>query len=73
MIRLAHKLIGQTNIRPTFLLSKQSNNFVKRWTSTDPKPYRAAILEEFNGKLSIESIRNRAKLGDGMVKTDEFS
>lgn len=31
------------------------------------KPYSAAILEEFNKKLTIEKISNRTKLGQGMV------
>lgn len=38
-----------------------------RWKSSEPKPYKAAILEEFNEKLIIQPITNRTKLGDGMV------
>lgn len=33
------------------------------------KPYNAAILEEFNTKLKIKKIKNRTKLGQGMVST----
>lgn len=36
------------------------------------KPYKAAILEEFNKKLAIESITNRTKLGQGMVGVIAF-
>lgn len=36
------------------------------------KPYKAAILEEFNKKLVIKSIKNRVKLGQGMVYLTYF-
>lgn len=39
----------------------------QRWKSDEVRSYKAAILEEFNKKLTIESIKNRTKLGDGMV------
>lgn len=42
-----------------------------RWTNTQSlKPYKAAILEDFDKKLVIETIKNRSKLGDGMVSRE---
>lgn len=41
----------------------------QRWKSDEARSYKAAILEEFDKKLTVESIKNRTKLGDGMVST----
>lgn len=56
-------------IASTFL-GKFSRNTkcVIRWKNTEAvRPYRAAILEDFNTDLVIEKIKNRTILGDGMV------
>lgn len=56
----------QTNIWRNRLVSLAGQQH--RWKSDEIRSYKAAILEEFNQKLLVESIRNRTKLGDGMVK-----
>lgn len=40
----------------------------RRWISDEVRTYKAAILEEFDKKLTVTSIKNRTKLGDGMVR-----
>lgn len=45
----------------------------QRWKSDEMRSYKAAILEEFNEKLTVESIKNRTKLGDGMVSMEWYS
>lgn len=45
----------------------------QRWKSDEVRSYKAAILAEFDKKLTVESIKNRAKLGDGMVSTSILS
>lgn len=57
-IQLKHRnLIAATNC----------TSFLQAKSYCVTKPYKAAILEEFNKKLVIEPIKNRAKLGQGMV------
>lgn len=66
MLRLVRNVIARRGVCPSYTRAEVSQRLL-RWTSSDVKPYRVAILEEFNEKLSVETIRNRAKLGDGMV------
>lgn len=57
----------ETNCWRTHLVSLMGGQ--QRWKSNETRSYKAAILEEFDKKLTIESINNRTKLGDGMVTT----
>lgn len=59
--------------------SKQRNSIAANSALIQPsksycasKPYKAAILEEFNKKLVIGPIKNRAELGQGMVYRTYF-
>lgn len=58
----------QPNGWPKQHLSFLTRTTSRRWKSDQTRAYKAAVLEEFNEKLSVESITNRTKLGDGMVK-----
>lgn len=73
MIGITQTILRRSKIRSSLVAFNFSNEFTKKWMSTEIKPYRAAILEEFNEKLVVESIRNRAKLGDGMVNFDTIT
>lgn len=55
-----------TNCRRNHLVSVVGEQ--RRWKSDEVRSYKAAILEEFDKKLTITSIKNRTKLGDGMVR-----